>query len=293
MHYSKLVVTLSLVLPALTLGCDEETSSAPAEEGFVQETALAERSAAPAPVADDAVIARLSLPHDVTVSFIDESKSGPSGGIGVLEVRPGHVPSPTSLYRTTYDASPLELFRALAPGAEPPQKLVENHAALERTSADAEQPRVLPTIDELTDELTPSAALPEWECYINLFHDDIANGTPYIWSHGHGHNLTAPSTTAVTGFAWGRRLAACVKDSQAAEAANVVVAYEYAANIWMDIAGSATSLSRGYYVQYDSQNGPLDPNRRYRITVSEKVTGSWILYHIEGFWGDEATVIVP
>jgi len=92
------------------------------------------------------VLATVELPDDVQVEF----GVMPTGGITTMEYAPVKAPSPMNYYARRYQATPLELFTALAPDREAPPELVAAHATqvIAEHRADAE-PRALPTLEEV------------------------------------------------------------------------------------------------------------------------------------------------
>ncbi len=127
MFRAKYAVAIGITLSMATVACDEEDPSESTDrtsEFVGQELEL---------------IASVQSPEGVEVNFhaID------NGGVIVSEYGSVEAPSPLIYFNATEQASPLELFTALAPEEEPPAALVVNHEALMLNRDESLTPREL------------------------------------------------------------------------------------------------------------------------------------------------------
>lgn len=127
MFRTKYAVAIGIALSMATVACDAEEPSEPTErtsEFLGQDLEL---------------LASVQSPEGVEVSFhaLDD------GGVIVSEYGPVEAPSPLIYFNAVEQASPLELFTALAPDQEPPEALVVNHEALMLNRNRSLEPRQL------------------------------------------------------------------------------------------------------------------------------------------------------
>jgi hypothetical protein len=90
-------------------------------------------------VNDEFLLARTVSPEGVEIEF----RRGQDGGIVVSEYGPETAPSPVVYLAATENATPLEVFLAVAPDQEPPRELVQQHELAMRELDQPVTPRSL------------------------------------------------------------------------------------------------------------------------------------------------------
>ncbi|MCY1062098.1 hypothetical protein [Nannocystis sp. SCPEA4] len=269
----------SAVLALGFVGCDGvDTDDAPEifDDSFVQDGA-GEFTQAPAARPEALLLAEISLPNDGgSLRFIDESRIYPGGGIGLFHT--GSSRSLVAQYGELYGASPLEIFTALAPDADAPERLFEDHEARIAAGAglDAE-PRMLPGLDDLKANVEPLLAIAESPCDPagTDYHADFVILDGSRANHGHGWDQSG-DTFAYTAASTTRALGLCVRQAVGALTVRMNIEIETGVNVWTLVDTALIDVGdHGFY-----ESSGLS-SARYRVK-GEGDVGE--LYHLEGSW---------
>jgi hypothetical protein len=224
----------------------------------------------------DAILVEIAVGDRGSIRFIDERRSFPDGSIGLL------AQGASRLLSSAQDQglSPLELYMALAPGAESPRRLQEHHIALVeaqgRASAVPREFRVsgqsLTPIDQLAAPLpeplrsqetdswdcSSTDGISEWQVNFMLWMLSIAGVFELDW---YDTTTASGNVDVYPGAATERWLGACPKS-------NSHVSWMVQAKvgtIWLDVVGTSLSLAVDHDVRYYSET---DTVKEYRAHIT-------------------------
>jgi hypothetical protein len=214
-----------------------------------------------------------------TFTFIDESSVVEGGSIGILETtsvgQDAWLPTLNELRPTA-----LEVFLAVAPKMNVPQRLLENHARLASSRSDvAEEPRAItmPQQSNLVGSLNATWC-EDGPTFQDNFHDWFFVGGNYA-HEGYGLNLWG-TKYGVTGVASRRVLAACNNETPYTYATVAVhIQAQIGANIWAVIPGTNRVLGSQTGMYYLSDGWTA---QRYRIRAQGH---HYTTYNLAGAWG--------
>lgn len=253
-------------------------------QGGEEPEGLAGIEAAPESDEAAAILAEIKVGERATVRFVDESVSVPEGGVGVLMIG---APQLSAGYREL-DLTPLELYLAIAPGADVPELLREDHrAAVEaRGLASAAPRRISVDPGTLTLREGPSHALPPTTNAQSTAAFDCttyAGDTPIFWADTWCSATASGSSSCTTQFgltgntyiysgSGGERWLGACNDSNISNATLAWrVDVQISASTWVAVTGTSITLSKDHAVNYHSTGGISN----YRAQI---LAGSTVVY---------------
>lgn len=279
-HRPAVVIATGLLVVGLTACGGLEAVPEIQETGFVREAPASPRADERGD--DAAIIAEVALDDGGLIRFIDESAGEDDGAVGILEFTAPDAAPVAASFREE-QVTPLEVFRAVAPDRQLPDRLVTHHRATAvRSSVVEPEPRSL-SLDADAGQLQSQdgGVLWSWCSNSNDFRLSYLYNLHYpndFAQFGFGGDLWG-THYGVTGRAARRALSVC-NHPNATGNTGVSVWREYAPNQWIYVQGTSYSMVPHRGMWYASHHPYYVPTR-YRVYAS----GGY--YSIAGSWGQE------
>lgn len=236
----------------------------------------------------NAIIAELPIDKRSTVRFIDEALSVPGGVVGVLILGAPHL----SAGYKELGLTPLELYKALAPEADIPERLREDHlAAIEARVFTVIEPRQVslkagalalngrmsraPVPESNAQSTSPTdctyvVGVDEPGYWADTWCSGAASGNSWCST---AFGLTG-SNYAYTGAAAERWLGACNDSNISNATIGWAVQAEFAAGLWSLVSGTSISVAKDVSVNYHSSGFSV---QNYRASIT---AGSTVIYQV-------------